>query len=306
MKLDKYRGIIPAFYACYDRAGEVSGDGVRALTRYFVDQGVKGVYVGGSSGECIYQSVEDRKKTLEAVMDEAAGHLTVIAHVACNNTRDSRILAAHAQSLGVDGIAAIPPIYFKLPEYSAAGYWNDISEAAPDTDFIIYNIPQLAGTALTMSLLRTMLLNGRVAGVKNSSMPVQDIQMFKAEAMKTREDFIVFNGPDEQLVSGLAMGADGGIGGTYGAMPELYLKMDDLVNRGEWEKAHMVQNLVTPLIYRLCSFASMHGAVKGIISLDGCPMGNPRLPFLPVSLDDPKLVALYHDIRQAVEDTTDL
>ena len=50
MKLDKYRGIIPAFYACYDRAGEVSGDGVRALTRYFVDQGVKGVYVGGSSG----------------------------------------------------------------------------------------------------------------------------------------------------------------------------------------------------------------------------------------------------------------
>ena len=67
MKLDKYRGIIPAFYACYDRAGEVSGDGVRALTRYFVDQGVKGVYVGGSSGECIYQSVEDRKKTLEAV-----------------------------------------------------------------------------------------------------------------------------------------------------------------------------------------------------------------------------------------------
>ena len=108
MKLDKYRGIIPAFYACYDRAGEVSGDGVRALTRYFVVQGVKGVYVGGSSGECIYQSVEDRKKTLEAVMDEAAGRLTAIAHVACNNTRDSRILAAHAQSLGVDGIAAIP------------------------------------------------------------------------------------------------------------------------------------------------------------------------------------------------------
>lgn len=142
MKLDKYRGIIPAFYACYDKAGEVSEDGVRALTRYFVDQGVKGVYVGGSSGECIYQSVEDRKKTLEAVMDEAAGCLTVIAHVACNNTRDSRILAAHAQDLGVDGIAAIPPIYFKLPEYSVAGYWNDISEAAPETDFIIYNIPQ--------------------------------------------------------------------------------------------------------------------------------------------------------------------
>ena len=208
MKLDKYRGVIPAFYACYDGDGAVSRDAARRLTRYFVEQGVKGVYVGGSSGECIYQSVEDRKKTLEAVMEEGAGRLTVIAHVACNNTKDSQELAAHAAKLGVDAIAAIPPIYFKLPEYSVAGYWNDISAAAPDTDFIIYNIPQLAGTALTMSLLKTMLLNPQVAGVKNSSMPVQDIQMFKAEAMGTRDDFIVFNGPDEQLVSGLAMGAD--------------------------------------------------------------------------------------------------
>ena len=47
----------------------------------------------------------------------------------------------------------------------------------------------------------------------------------------------------------------------------------------------------------------MHGAVKGIITLDGCPMGDPRLPFLPVATDDPKLVELYHDIRKAVEDT---
>ena len=280
MKLDKYRGIIPAFYACYDRAGEVSGDGVRALTRYFVDQGVKGVYVGGSSGECIYQSVEDRKKTLEAVMDEAAGRLTVIAHVACNNTRDSRILAAHAQSLGVDGIAAIPPIYFKLPEYSAAGHWNDISEAAPDTDFIIYNIPQLAGTALTMSLLRTMLLNGRVAGVKNSSMPVQDIQMFKAEAMKTREDFIVFNGPDEQLVSGLAMGADGGIGGTYGAMPELFLKIYDLVSENRMAEARAIQYDADEIIYKLCSgTCNMYAMTKEVLRVSrGIDIGGVRKP----------------------------
>ena len=72
--------------------------------------------------------------------------LTVIAHVACNNTKDSVELARHAESLGVDAIAAIPPIYFRLPEYAIAEYWNTISEAAPNTDFIIYNIPQLAGS----------------------------------------------------------------------------------------------------------------------------------------------------------------
>ena len=55
--LTKYQGIFPAFYACYDQDGKVSPQTVRDLARYFLDKGVKGLYVGGSSGECIYQSV---------------------------------------------------------------------------------------------------------------------------------------------------------------------------------------------------------------------------------------------------------
>ena len=54
--LEKYKGVIPAFYACYDNEGNVSPEGVQALTKYFVEKGVKGVYVNGSSGECIYQT----------------------------------------------------------------------------------------------------------------------------------------------------------------------------------------------------------------------------------------------------------
>ena len=135
--LNKYKGVIPAFYACYDENGNISPEGVQSLTRYFVEKGVKGVYVNGSSGECIYQSVEDRKIVLENVMKAADGKLTVINHVACNNTKDSMELAKHAESLGVDAIAAIPPIYFRLPEHAIAKYWNDISSAAPDTDFVL-------------------------------------------------------------------------------------------------------------------------------------------------------------------------
>ncbi|HEM6217212.1 TPA: dihydrodipicolinate synthase family protein, partial [Streptococcus suis] len=215
--LSKYHGIIPAFYACYDEAGEISSEGVKALVQYFIDKGVQGLYVNGSSGECIYQSVADRKQILEAVMEVAKGKLTIINHVACNNLKDSVELARHSEELGVDAIAAIPPIYFRLPEYSIAAYWNGISAAAPNTDFIIYNIPQLAGVSLTPSLYKEMLKNPRVVGVKNSSMPVQDIDTFVTLG---GEDYVVFNGPDEQFLGGRLMGAKGGIGGTYGAMPE--------------------------------------------------------------------------------------
>ena len=283
----KYQGVIPAFYACYDGEGAVSPERVRALVRYLADKGVKGLYVGGSSGECIYQSVAERKLVLENVMAEAKGKLTVIAHVACNNTADSRELAAHAQEQGADAIAAIPPIYFHLPDHAVAKYWNDISDAAPDTDFIIYNIPQLAGVALSLPLLREMLKNPRVIGVKNSSMPVQDIQMWKDEGA------IVFNGPDEQFVSGLAAGAIGGIGGTYAAMPELYLAIFRLFHEGKLEQGREIQNECCRIIYKMCSAqGNMYAVIKEIIRLQGGPdVGGVRAPLLNLTEGDGAVTA---------------
>lgn len=287
--LDKYKGVIPAFYACYDEKGEISPAGVQRLAQYFVDKGVKGVYVNGSSGECIYQSVEDKKVVLENVMKVAKGKLTVIAHVACNNTKDSMELAAHAESLGVDAIASIPPIYFRLPDHAIAKYWNDISSAAPNTDFVIYNIPQLAGVALSNSLFAEMRKNPRVIGVKNSSMPVQDIQMFKADA---GDDYIIFNGPDEQFISGRVIGAEAGIGGTYGVMPELFLKMDELVRAGKLEAAMPIQYAANSIIYKMCSaHGNMYAVIKAILKLnEGFDIGSVRAPLAELTTEDMKIV----------------
>ena len=296
--LTKYQGIIPAFYACYDADGEINPAAVREMTRWFIEQGVQGLYVGGSSGECIYQGKEERKVVLENVMAEAKGKLTVIAHVACNNTADSKELAAHAEALGVDAIAAIPPIYFKLPPYAIAKYWNDISDAAPNTDFVIYNIPQLAGVALSVPLLKEMLKNPRVIGVKNSSPATQDIQMFADEGC------IVFNGPDEQLISGLVMGAVGGIGGTYGAMPKLYVELYRCVKAGEMAKALEIQNDCCRIIYKLCSgHGNMYGMIKESLRRLGAPdAGSVRAPLAElVEADSPIVDECVAMIKAALE-----
>ncbi len=273
-KFEKYQGIFPAFYACYGEDGSICPKRVEEFTEYLIGKGVNGLYVGGSSGECIYQSVAERKLVLENVMAVAKGKLTIIAHVACNNTADSQELARHAESLGVDAIASIPPIYFKLPPYAIAKYWNDISDAAPNTDFIIYNIPQLAGVSLTVPLLKQMLQNPRCIGVKNSSMPVQDIQMWLDEGA------VVFNGPDEQLISGLVMGAHGGIGGTYGVMPQLYVKLYNLVKAGDIAAARQIQNDCCRIIYKMCSgYGNMYAMIKEILRILGCPdCGSVRAP----------------------------
>lgn len=283
--LKKYEGVIPAFYACYDENGEVSPERVRALAQYHIDKGVQGVYVNGSSGECIYLSVEDRKLILENVMAVAKGKLTVIAHVACNNTKDSVELAKHAESLGVDAIAAIPPIYFRLPAYSIARYWNDMSKAAPNTDFIIYNIPQLSGTTLTRDLYAEMRKNPRVIGVKNSSMPTQDIQMFVADG---GDDHIVFNGPDEQFISGRVIGAKAGIGGTYGVMPDLFLKLNELIKESDFETAKELQYAINDVIYKMVSGrANLYAVIKEILRLnEKLDLGSVRAPLEPLHEED--------------------
>ena len=293
--ITKYRGIIPAFYACYAPDGSISTERVKALTRHLIAKGVKGVYVGGSSGECIYQHPDERKAVLEAVMSEAKGKITVIAHVACNNTADSVELAAHAEKCGVDAIASIPPIYFHLPNDAIAAYWNAMSAAAPNTEFVIYNIPQLAGTALTMPLLQTMLKNPNVIAVKNSSMPTQDIQLFKDAGIQARgvDGFAVLNVPVAQFVSGRVMGADGGSGGTYAVMPELFIRMNELIEKGDIPTARAIQYKADRIIYKMCEAkGNLYAVMKEILRrMYGLELGGVRAPLANLAPEDEAVVA---------------
>ena len=299
MTLEKFQGIIPAFYACYDDQGEISESRTKALCDYLYEKGVQGVYVGGSSGECIYQDIEERKAVLTYVANNLKGKMTLIAHVGAPSTKHSIELAKHAAELGYDALSAIPPIYFKLPDRSVAKYWNDIMDATP-LDFIIYNIPQTTGYTLSPAMFEKMLENKKVIGVKNSSMPTMDIERFKRVGGK---DVVVFNGPDEQFVAGRLMGADGGIGGTYAAMPELFLKANELVASGDFVKAGQIQSDITEIIMALCSFEGhMYAVIKEVLKRRGVDVGSVRGPLAPITeADAVKIDGVIKMIDEAIK-----
>ena len=297
--VNRFRNVTVAINTPFTASGDLDLAAAKKLTRYYINKGIKSLYVCGSTGEGFLLDNEERMKLVEAVVDEAGDDLSVIVHVGCPSTRHAVMLAAHAQKAGAAATSAVPCVYYHLGEESVYQHWTKITEAA-DLPFFIYNIPQLTGFNLSMPLFNRMLENERVAGIKCSSDPCHDILRFKQAGGK---DFIVFNGPDEQFLAGRLMGADAAIGGTYGAMPELYLKLDELIRRGEIAKAQEMQVKVTLFIYRLCSFPSMYGACKTIIRMDGVNIGDPRLPFLPVDEHDPEIIKLYQDIRSAVEET---
>lgn len=277
----KFTGVFPAFYACYDDNGEISRERTARLAEFYLGLGIPGLYVTGSSGECVFHTVEERKATLEAVMETVGGKMTIIAHIAAPSTRDSIELARHAESLGVDAIAMVPGFYYGLSVPVVRKYWMDVLEATEKVPMFIYNIPGTTnGFNLPTDLFKEMLATGRVAGVKNSSDSVQDILRFRQAG---GEDVAIFNGPDEQYLAGRMMGASGGIGGTYGYIPELYLKLEKLIQANEIEKACALQQEITRLIYQMLGTGSLYAGAKEVLRLRGIEIGDVRAPFLPLN-----------------------
>ncbi|SEQ45613.1 N-acetylneuraminate lyase [Virgibacillus subterraneus] len=297
MKLDKFKGIIVAMNSCYDSNGAISTHAVKKLTRFLIDKGVSGLYVGGSTGEGFLQTVNERKKVLEAVMEENAGRVTVIAQVGSISTRESMEIAQHAEGLHVDAISAVPPFYYKVSEKGAENHWMHIIEST-SLPFIIYHIPLTTGFHISMNLFQRMVAHEQVIGLKITTPSSYELQQFKEVG---GNDFIVFNGPDEQYLAGRIMGADAGIGGIYGAMPELFLKIEQSYTSGNLTEARKWQFIVNGIITDILKLPT-YAALKEIVKLRGVDCGMPRLPIEPLTNDTyPKVEKLHKKIMEAVK-----
>lgn len=296
--MERFRGIFVALNAVYDEAGNINETALRRLANWYKYKGVNGLYVCGSTGEGIVMTLEERKRTLEILSDELGDSLTLIVHVGAPATKDAVELAKHAEAHGAHGTSAVSSIYYGLSEDGIAAHWNAIADAA-DLPFFIYNIPSCTNFALTPALFTKMLENDRVCGLKNTAMPCMDMTIFKALAP---EDFIIFNGPDEQLAAGLAMGADGGIGGTYGTMPEVYLAIYKLMQMGAYKEAFEIQKKTTLIIVNdLLAMGSLYSTAKKVIKArSGIDIGDSRMPLPRIDANDPRLCGLVQKIEDHV------
>lgn len=294
--ISKFEGVFVALNAIYDKDDQVNLEAMEQLVKIYKSKGVKGVYVCGSTGEGFLLNSFERMLIADAVKKAAGDDFTVIVHVGCASTKESIELAKHAEMIGADAVSAVPSVYYRLPAASVEKHWNGIIDST-NLPFIIYNIPQLTGFNLPMDLFKRMADNPKVIGIKNSEEPVYNMERFRTIA---GDDFVIFNGSDEQFLGGRLMGANAGIGGTYGTMPELFVELDRLIRNNEIDKARALQYKINDVIFDLLSCASLYGAAKQVIKLRfGVDAGQPRSPFLEVECDD-KVKAIAAKIEKYV------
>ena len=291
MDIKKLYGIMPALMTAFD-GDKIDNARIGELVRKLGSDGVHGFYVGGSSGEMVLCSTEERKELLETVM-ENKGDLAVISHVGCLSTKDTVELSKHAKACGADAVSSVTPLYYKYSFEEVKTYYKRIAEAS-ELPVIMYNIPGLTGTAYGYDQLCELL---EIEGVQGMKFTSSDFFLLN-RLVNAYPEKVFYNGSDEMLLSGLAAGAKGGIGTTYNFMPDLMVKIYDLAQEGKLEDAREVQSVANKAVAAILRNGGIPSC-KHLISLYGVPYGECREPFLP--LDESAKNDLYETAWKVLE-----
>ncbi|XP_064186499.1 N-acetylneuraminate lyase [Anguilla rostrata] len=295
----KLTGLVAATFTPLTPEGEINLPVIGLYIDYLLEhQGVRNVFVNGTTGEGMSLSVEERKKLAEEWCGKGKGKLEqVIVHVGCMSLKDSQDLARHAAEAGADGIAAVSPSVFKPSDAGVLRqFLQEVAAAAPDLPFYYYHIPALTG----VSLLARDVLDGiekQIPSFRGLKFSGGDLLDFGQCVSYCPSDWSVLYGVDEQLLAGLAMGANGAVGSTYNYLGSRARSLLTAFETGDLTQARTLQFQVQDVISYAVKLGFDVAVNKRLMSeVSGLDLGPPRLPLRPCP--HPRAVSIAQRLRE--------
>lgn len=275
---DQMRGLYAASVTAYDAAGGVDVAAMQTVMRRNLDEGGAGLFVGGSSGECFLLTEDERVRCFEAgaaFQDRA----NLFAHVGAIGTDEAVRYTKAAMAMGYDYVSATAPFYYGFSPAQVCRYYYDIAEAA-GAPVLIYNFPGNTHREFDVANpdIIALLKSGAILGVKQTN-----YNLFQMERMlNVNPDLLAFNGYDETMVAGQALGSIGSIGSTFNIMLPHYKKIFDAFNANDRDTALALQRHANNCMEVMCR-VGLISAIKYVLAQQGCPVGEPRRPFAPLT-----------------------
>jgi N-acetylneuraminate lyase len=274
------KGIYPALPTPMTADGVVNYGALQELVDYELNQGVDGLYVGGSTAESFLLTEEERMKIAETVLARARGKAAVIVHTGTTGTDGAVRLSRHAKDHGADAISSVPPIYFKYTVEEVIAYYLDLIEQS-DMPLVVYNIPAFTGINMTQGAARDLFKHPRVVALKHTNTNMYELERILAH----NPGLVALNGYDEAFLSGLSMGAAGMIGSTVNFMARKFIALREAFRSGRNAEAFALQREANEIIETMVE-VGVFNAVKYAMTLRGIDCGSCRSPFKPLSPED--------------------
>ena len=278
--MEKIIGLIDAPFTPFYENGDVNTTPIKAYADMLVKNGLKGVFINGSSGEGYMLTTDERKLLAEKWVEAAPEGFKVIVHVGSCCLRESENLARHARQIGAWGIGAMAPPFPRIGRIEElVKYCETIAAAAPDLPFYYYHIPAFNGVYLPMlELLKSV--DGRIPNFAGIKYTYESLYEYNQCRLYGEGKYDMLHGQDETILSSLAQGgARGGIGGTTNYNGRELTGIIEAWKRGDIDTAREEQDFSQAVINVICRFRGNIVGGKRIMKLIGFDLGPNRVPF---------------------------
>jgi dihydrodipicolinate synthase/N-acetylneuraminate lyase len=215
-------GVITALGTPLDERETLHVEGMRRQVRMQIDAGVDGLLVLGSMGAMQLLADETCREAIRIAVEEAAGRVPIV--VGCGDTSTTRTIARirSAEAFAVDGVAVVPPYFFKFTQAELAAYYSDLA-AATRLPIYLYGVPAWTKHVLEFPLIEQLAKLDQVVGLKESG----DLLLLRRciEEIASPGRFVVLSGLTPFPDLALEIGADGVIDGLFAIAPELAVEL---------------------------------------------------------------------------------
>lgn len=288
-------GMIAPVFTPFDSKGRLNVEPIGRYAEYLVSQGIRGVFVSGTSGEGLLMSVEERKQLLEAWMPYQS-NLKIIAHIATTNYVESSSLARHAGDLGVDAISCMGPCYLPPKDVEELiGFNSIVASSAPKVPYYYYHLPPVSGVHLKMSEF-LKVAGPRIPNLKGIKFTSPDIMDMQECISMENQKYTILHGHDGLFLNGLVAGASGGIGTAYNLVPNVFHKIVGAYESGDLNTARENQLLIIEYLKVMHKYVNSVVSTKAMLNSLGLELGPCRLPLKNLSATEIK--NLEKDVKE--------
>lgn len=279
----KIEGITVASITPFTKEGKIDEEALNEHINFLIENGVDGIFAGGTYGEGALLSTENREKLFKLTAEAAGGRIPVISQIGAADTKSVVELNKRAKNANVDAVAAVPPFYFQPDKQGLISFYKEAA-GATDLPFFVYNNPGRTGINITPEILKELAKIENLVGIKDSS---EKLGQFCRYKRLIGEDFTYLIGSDDITFPALVMGANGAIVVLANVFPKFQVKMYKAFKEKNYELAQRLQYKIHEIreILKKGPYISIY---KEAINLLGRKGGHVLGPLRPMNEEEKK------------------
>lgn len=298
-------GVIPPIITPIDNQEHVDEKAFRKLLRYSVDNGLHGIFVAGSNGECLALTQAERNRAISIALDEVGSQVPVICGVMDSSTQRVIDNIKALEQMGGKYDVVTPVFYARhATQYETVRHFEEISKNT-DAQLIIYNIPPFTGQNLTPDTIFEIAQIEKVCGLKDSSGNMGNF-MKCLKHFRSRQDFFLMQGATALSAASLLLGADGYVPSLAPAFPLPFVKLYEAASTGDiamttlWNDVVMEVDQIYPMAKNQTASTKYAIARHGFTNKRVCRPSEPTTPEEEARIDA-QIQKILARIREAQE-----